>query len=83
MLTNIAQCCPEQVNDYQIIDCWLIFKGFEIFGGRKSNEIDANSMEINGHGVNRQALMKSFENQQKLIIGGKPMKTNELRSFFR
>ena len=40
-------------------------------------------MEINGHGANRQALMKSIENQQKSIkINGKPMETNELRSFF-
>ena len=40
-------------------------------------------MEINGHGVNRQALMKSIENQQKLIkIDGNPMETNELHSFF-
>ena len=40
-------------------------------------------MEINGHGVNRQALMKSIENQQKWIeLNGKPMETNELRSFF-
>ena len=39
-------------------------------------------MEINGHGVNRQALMKSIENQQKSMkINGKPMETNELRSF--
>ena len=40
-------------------------------------------MEINGHGVNWQALMKSIENQQKLMkIDGNPMETNELRSFF-
>ena len=40
-------------------------------------------MEINGHGANRQALMKSTENQQKLMKNyGKPMETNELRSFF-
>merc|ERR1712078_317884 len=30
MLTTIAQCCPKQVNDCKLIDCWLIFKGFEI-----------------------------------------------------
>ena len=40
-------------------------------------------MEINGHGVNRQALMKSIENLQKLMkIDGNTMETNELRSFF-
>ena len=40
-------------------------------------------MEINGHGVNRQALMKSMENQQKSMkINATPMETHELRSFF-
>ena len=40
-------------------------------------------MEINGHGANRQALMKSIENQQQSIkINGKPVETDALRSFF-
>ena len=48
MLTNIDQCCSEKQNHWKFIN---FFKGFEVFGDCKSDESDANSTKINGHGV--------------------------------
>ena len=39
MLTNIDQCCSEQQNHWTIIDCLMISKVFDVWGGWKVMKI--------------------------------------------
>ena len=64
MLISVDQCWPILINVVQnsrIIENSL-FKGFEVFGGCKSDEIETKSTEITAHGVKPAG---SNENQWK------------------